>query len=437
VRLFFIEGMPMPRTAGPYRVHRRRDTQKFIVTIHPASGLPVHVCEQWQRSSFANLPPSLAHLRDPKTKPAAISAAHVLIEFLKKQDLPPPTPVHVDDTTVGEWLVRFTSLNDNPRAARLIGEGSPYSPGTIELYRQSFEHHIRGDPFCGLKMSEINPAHALSFIARIGNHDTKDKRKIAGTRAFEIVINFVRMAFREYWLENLDWNNPFTLKAPKKKKGKRRDVLGEDEIIKLFYPGVITDPLEWAVAVAMFWTGLRRSEIWGLKVEDLDWQTPRLNICHAWKRIASKQHRAIGDPKWHKIRDAPFPEDLQMAIKELWAANGVHNFVFCRKDGTQPGPDWIRDHLPKWMARAKIDPAGRRVVPHSARHSLASILEAKGVPLRYIQDMLGHSRMETTLGYLHTPEGTINEITKKIGRVSDKEAINEKTLDNVTAFQAG
>ncbi|MDR1444267.1 MAG: tyrosine-type recombinase/integrase [Treponema sp.] len=50
----------------------------------------------------------------------------------------------------------------------------------------------------------------------------------------------------------------------------------------------------------------------------------------------------------------------------------------------------MRDHLPKWMARAKINPAGRQVVSHSARHSLASILEAEGVPLRYIQDMLGH-----------------------------------------------
>jgi integrase len=361
VRLFFIEGTPLPRTAGPYRVYRRRDTKKFIVTIYPASGLPVYICEQWRRSSFSNLPPELAHLRDPRTRAVAESAVHVLVEFLKKQDLPPPpsAPAPVDDPTVGEWLVKFTSLDDNPRAARLIGEGVPYSAGTIELYRQNFEHHIRGDPFCYLRMSEINQAHALSFMARIGNHDTKDGRKIAGTRAFEIAINFVRMAFREYWQEYPEWNNPFSrIKAPKKKKGKRRDVLGEAEIIKLFYPGVITDPLERAVAVAMFWAGLRRSEIWGLKVEDLDWQTPKLNICHAWKRLASKKHRELGDPKWHKIREAPFPEDLQKAIRELWAANDVHNFVFCRKDGTQPGPDWIRDHLPKWMARANVDPAG-------------------------------------------------------------------------------
>jgi hypothetical protein len=46
------------------------------------------------------------------------------------------------------------------------------------------------------------------------------------------------MAFREYWQEHLEWDNPFDrIKVPKKKKGERRDVLGETEIVKLSYPG--------------------------------------------------------------------------------------------------------------------------------------------------------------------------------------------------------
>jgi hypothetical protein len=51
--------------------------------------------------------------------------------------------------------------------------------------------------------------------------------------------------------------------------------------------------------------------------------------------------------------------------------------------------------------------------------------------------MLGHSRLETTLVYLHTPEGKINEITRKIGKMSDKEVVKEKVPDSVTAFQTG
>jgi hypothetical protein len=42
--------------------------------------------------------------------------------------------------------------------------------------------------------------------------------------------------------------------------------------------------------------------------------------------------------------------------------------------------------------------------------------------------MLGYAKMETTLGYLHAPEGKINEITKKIGKVSERKLLKKKLL---------
>jgi site-specific recombinase XerD len=57
---------------------------------------------------------------------------------------------------------------------------------------------------------------------------------------------------------------------------------------------------------------------------------------------------------------------------------------------------------------------GRKIVPHSSRHSLASLLEERGVSLRYIQEMLGHFDLKTTRRYLHSTEATIRIIGKKI-----------------------
>jgi hypothetical protein len=68
----------------------------------------------------------------------------------------------------GPWLERFISLDDNPRAARIRGAGSPYSIETIELYQEKYSRYIKGDPFCGLKMAEIEQTHALAFMARRG-----------------------------------------------------------------------------------------------------------------------------------------------------------------------------------------------------------------------------------------------------------------------------
>jgi hypothetical protein len=44
--------------------------------------------------------------------------------------------------------------------------------------------------------------------------------------------------------------------------------------------------------------------------------------------------------------------------------------------------------------------------------------------------MLGHSSLETTLVYLHTPEGKINEISKKIGELADKDVAEGPRLDS-------
>jgi integrase len=69
---------------------------------------------------------------------------------------------------------------------------------------------------------------------------------------------------------------------PQKQEGVPRDVITAEELLKLFAPGVITDPLQRGICAAMFFAGLRRSEIFALRPEDLDWKTPRLKITHAW-----------------------------------------------------------------------------------------------------------------------------------------------------------
>ena len=72
-------------------------------------------------------------------------------------------------------------------------------------------------------------------------------------------------------------------------------------------------------------------------------------------------------------------------------------------------------------------------MPHCARHSLASLLEDKGVPERYIQEMLGHSNLKTTRKYLHSTGKTIRDIGRKISEVMEKELpIQEKEPQNVS-----
>ncbi|MDR1949862.1 MAG: site-specific integrase [Spirochaetaceae bacterium] len=401
----------------------RGDSNTFVLTLNTASGLPARVCAEWQRKSFSLLPDCLSLYRNPTTKTAAENGAIALIQYLKTELAGGNTPrISTDQTKAGPWLERFISLENNPRSARIMGEGSSYTIETIELYRSKYTRYIKGDPFCDLKMAEIEQADALAFAGRLGLKKKKEIHgggPIAGTRTYEITMRFVRMAFKEYGTTHENWRNPFDrIKPPKSKDPRPREILEEWEIKKLFEPGVIPDPLDRALCAAMFWAGMRRGEIYGLKPEDLNWKFPMIIIRNAWQRYDSPAARSLGDPKWHKIREIAFPVQLQDAIKELWAAYGQHDFVFCDKNGRLPGANYCRRWLPRWIAAAGIDLGNRNIVPHGSRHSLASALEADGVPLRQIQDMLGHSAMKTTRRYLHDTMDHLNKMGKKIEKIA-------------------
>jgi site-specific recombinase XerC len=240
------------------------------------------------------------------------------------------------------------------------------------MYRGIYARYIKDDPFCQLKMREVEQTHCLAFMSRLRGMKGKDKNRgggaIAGTRTYEIVIKFIRMAFTEYGETHETWRNPFgRIKPPKSKTARERDILEAWEIRRLFEPGIIPDPLDRTLAAAMFWAGLRR-----------------------------------GDPKWHKVREIPFPVQLQEAIRELWAACGRHEFVFCDRK--------------------------RQTAGHKAYRAASALLD-RGVPLPYIQDLLEHSDLKMTRHYLHETADHINKMGGKISEAMKVGHEEGKILD--------
>jgi len=426
----------MPRTPKPFVIAKRNDSNTFQFTLNPNCGLQDRVCDEWRRKSFQDLPSELIDYRTPKDEKEAEAGVIALIVYLKNklQEEGSARRVAVEDITVGAWIEKFTALETSPRTGINASRNRPYSLNTIDLYQGYYKCHIKDDPICKLKMSEIEEEDVLEYVTRLSIKKYKGGDELAGSRTFSGVLSLMRLAFKQYKKKIKKWFNPFEdLDSPVYNK-KSFDALPEDEMLKLFKPGVLTSTLELAVCATMFLSGLRRGEIYALRPEDLDWNTPRILVKHAWQKLTRKG-RKISTTKGKKERIAPFDPLLQQAIKKLWEENGQHEFVFCHKDGKLIGISWWRRHFLKWLDRAGIELDGRRIVPHSSRHSLASLLEDRGESLRHIQELLGHSDLKTTKIYLHSTEKTIRDVGLKIRDAMENGQSEKDDEHNIVTFK--
>lgn len=346
-----------------------------------------------------------------------------------------------DATTVEAWAALFLDPATSPRGQRLAAKGRPYSPNTLFGY-QSLYNYLKGDPdFSSLPVRDVTVDHVLAHLGRMAKSKIarpKGKKRggdqagpkgsdgggkeMSGSRTYVAYFSFLRMTFREYALRHPGYTDPWvTIERPQDTKGKR-GALTEAEFLTLFSTdGFFADPLEEAVVTAVFWSGLRRSEILALKQDSLDLATRTIHVTRAWKRLDSA-HRTLGDPKFHKPRDVPYPQRLEDALVRLWEVYGRHEFVFADETGKTPTATWWARHLGEVYKRLGIDAKARRITPHSARHTFASVLYENGTPIRAIQEILGHSDLKVTDLYLHKPVDAMEKLASKIDAIKfDKE----------------
>ncbi len=87
-----------------------------------------------------------------------------------------------------------------------------------------------------------------------------------------------------------------------------------------------------------------------------------------------------------------------------------HDLVFCNQYGSFLRPDRVRKQFQKLLAEAGLP--YMRV--HDLRHSAATLLISMGVPVKVVQEILGHSNISTTLNiYSHVLPGMQDEAMGK------------------------
>jgi len=136
-------------------------------------------------------------------------------------------------------------------------------------------------------------------------------------------------------------------------------------------------------------TGMRLGELVALRWRNVHFRTGVIHVCESITR------GKLGPPKSGKTRDIPMSKSVLAALRAQ--KHKRSQYVFSTLAG---------DHLNDYRAQKPLDAACkladlRRITWHVLRHTFASHLAMRGVPLRVIQELLGHASIEMTLRYAH------------------------------------
>lgn len=193
-----------------------------------------------------------------------------------------------------------------------------------------------------------------------------------------------------------------------KQEDRHIDFLDAGELARLLNSpkgNELSDLRDKALLETLFSTGLRVSELCSLDRDHVDLERGEVPV------------RGKGS----KIRLVFFSDDSKNAVKNYLKKRTdidpalfirlPKNKSFSKEDNLRLTPRSIQRIIRKHTIRAGI--IGKKVSPHTLRHSMATDLLRNGADIRSVQAILGHSSVTTTQIYTHVTDSGLKEVHKK------------------------
>lgn len=167
-------------------------------------------------------------------------------------------------------------------------------------------------------------------------------------------------------------------------------ILSIEEILNLIQ---VTKNLKHRVVISMLYgSGLRIGELLNLELKDFDFKRNQLHIRGA---------------KGRKDRYSTIAQALHPMLKNYYQTYKPKVYFIENPSGGTYSPASVRSFLKRSCKLAGIR---KEITPHSLRHCYATHLLENGTDIRYIQELLGHSRPETTMIYTQVTKKDLRQI---------------------------
>lgn len=299
---------------------------------------------------------------------------------------------------------------------------SRLSPSTRATYRHIISGHIGDDPIARERLDKLDATKLDAFYQRLRQTGGKAKTGLAA-KTVQNVHGLISSALGFAVDKGLLNRNPAE-RAERPKAGEPDTPAPWTAAeVRAFLDHVADDRLE-----ALWWmlvtTGMRRSEMLGLGWSDVDLDRGSASITHTvirgpegivrrrdTKTRTSRRHVALDGQTVAKLKDHRKRQlEDRLAWGEGYQDSGV---VFTREDGSLLRPTMVSRRFDALRGEAGLP----RIRLHDVRHTWATLALSNGVPMKVVQERLGHASISITMDrYSHVLEGLDRDAAETVTR---------------------
>ncbi len=260
-----------------------------------------------------------------------------------------------------------------------------YSVSSIRNYVNAFNLFMR--------FNEYQSPDTLTE-RQIVRHLARRVEQGLSTAGVNMIINSLQFYFR-----TVLHRDAFEIKLPRpRQEDKIPVVLSIDECSSIFR--LVDNPKHKLLLLLGYGAGLRRSEIVGLK----------------WVDILFNEHKIIvRQSKGNKDRVVMLPYSIVAYLEDYHKMYPSVDWVF---PGQYKGEALSTGTVQQVMRNA-VEKAGleKKASVHTLRHSFATHLLENGTDVRYIQQLLGHANIKTTMIYTHILPKAARKVISPLDRM--------------------
>lgn len=306
------------------------------------------------------------------------SQAEAELRMMMVRERPPPAGTEVSVAAAVELLLGHL-------------EALGRKPTTLDSYRSVLRTHLL--PRVGdVAVEEVTPRDVEAIAAKMLRDGKAEHTRARTLKLISQVFDFAR---RRGWCSE----NPCReVERPQVRESADIRFLGREELEALLSAVDVAEKpfgsADRAIFLTAAMTGLRQGELLALRWRDVDWMAKRIRV----RRSYVRGH--WGTPKSRSgERSVPLSTRVAGELKRYLRRSSFRaddDLVFAH-----PRTGGVLDHgsLSRRF-KAALKAAGvRRIRFHDLRHTFGTRMAATGVPMRALQEWMGHRDFRTTLIY--------------------------------------